>query len=199
VESRSVGLAFDDTPASLLEAAKNETYKKFVEEKLGAEKYKEAILALEKLVEKERLEGNFQSVEDGVLFKRTPEEVGTAELGEGFNTSAGIRGGKLSGGQKQRIAIARAIIREPMILLLDEATSALDEDSQKKVQLALDNVMSNRTSIVVAHRLTTIEKCRRVVVIQNGKVVQQGTFDNLNTDKSGYFAKLTAGMKQGKN
>ena len=77
----------------------------------------------------------------------------------------GVKGSKLSGGQKQRVAIARAVVRNPKILLLDEATSALDEISQRKVQEALENVMINRTSIVVAHRLTTVEKCSRVAVL----------------------------------
>ena len=85
----------------------------------------------------------------------------------------------MSGGQKQRIAIARAVLRQPHILLLDEATSALDEDSQRKVQAALENVMENRTSIVIAHRLTTVEKCSRVAVIEDGVVVEEGTFNQL--------------------
>ena len=80
----------------------------------------------------------------------------------------GVKGNKLSGGQKQRIAIARAVVRNPKVLLLDEATSALDEISQRLVQEALENVMKNRTSIVVAHRLTTVEKCSRVAVLQDG-------------------------------
>ena len=85
-----------------------------------------------------------------------------------------MKGSKLSGGQKQRVAIARAVVREPRILLLDEATSALDEISQAKVQKALENVMRNRTSIVVAHRLTTVEECSRVAVIQEGQIVESG-------------------------
>ena len=88
----------------------------------------------------------------------------------------GVKGNKLSGGQKQRIAIARAVVRDPKILLLDEATSALDEISQRLVQEALENVMKNRTSIVVAHRLTTVEKCSRVAVLQDGQIVESGTY-----------------------
>ena len=108
----------------------------------------------------------------------------------------GIKGNKLSGGQKQRVAIARAVVRNPKILLLDEATSALDEVSQRKVQLALDNVMKNRTSIVVAHRLTTVEKCSRVAVIEDGKIVEEGGFSDLQNKSDGYFANLAAGMKK---
>lgn len=88
----------------------------------------------------------------------------------------GVKGNKLSGGQKQRVAIARAVVRNPKILLLDEATSALDEISQRLVQEALENVMKNRTSIVVAHRLTTVEKCSRVAVLQDGQIVESGTY-----------------------
>mmetsp|Transcript_46416 Transcript_46416/g.34088 ORF Transcript_46416/g.34088 Transcript_46416/m.34088 type:complete len:92 (+) Transcript_46416:341-616(+) len=88
------------------------------------------------------------------------------DLHQGYEIDCGLRGGKLSGGQKQRIAIARAIIRKPQMLILDEATSALDEDSQKKVQQALERIMEDRTSIVIAHRLTTVEKCKRIVVLE---------------------------------
>lgn len=94
------------------------------------------------------------------------------------------------------MAIARAVVRDPKILLLDEATSALDEVSQRKVQLALDNVMKNRTSIVVAHRLTTVEKCSRVAVIEDGKIVEEGGFADLQNKADGYFANLAAGMKK---
>lgn len=81
-------------------------------------------------------------------------------------------------------------------MLLDEATSALDEVSQRKVQKALETVMKNRTSIVVAHRLTTVEKCSRVAVIEDGKIVEEGGFNDLKNKSDGYFANLAAGMKK---
>lgn len=89
-------------------------------------------------------------------------------------------------------------MRQPNILILDEATSALDEDSQRKVQLALDNVMVGRTSIVIAHRLTTVEKCTRVVVIDDGVVKEEGKFKELKNKEDGYFKKLAEGMNQPK-
>ena len=126
------------------------------------------------------------------------------KLDDGFMVMCGVKGNKLSGGQKQRVAIARAVVRGPKILLLDEATSALDEISQRLVQSALENVMKNRTSIVVAHRLTTVEKCSRVVVLQDGKIVESGTYEQLtsnsgdpnNDKKVGHFANLVLGMKK---
>ena len=115
---------------------------------------------------------------------------------DGFNVVCGVKGSKLSGGQKQRVAIARAVVRQPKILLLDEATSALDEISQAKVQQALENVMQNRTSIVVAHRLTTVEQCSRVAVIEDGQIVEQGKLSDLKKEKDGYFSNLAAGMQK---
>lgn len=88
------------------------------------------------------------------------------------------------------------MIRKPNILILDEATSALDEESQRKVQLALDNIMHNRTSIVIAHRLTTVEKCTRIAVIEDGRVVEEGKFQELKNKDGGNFAKLAAGLKK---
>lgn len=122
-------------------------------------------------------------------------EMHNINLSQGFNIKCGLRGSKLSGGQKQRIAIARAIIRKPKILILDEATSALDEESQKKVQIALDNVMQNRTSIVIAHRLSTVEKCDRVIVLEGGRLVEEGKFNDLKRKDGGFFAQLASGMQ----
>ena len=101
----------------------------------------------------------------------------------------GERGVKLSGGQRQRIAIARAILKDAPILVLDEATSALDSESEAAIQEALTNLMKNRTSIVVAHRLSTIAGLDQIVVLNDGKIVEQGTHREL-LSKGGEYAKL---------
>ena len=116
------------------------------------------------------------------------------ELDLGFQKICGLKGSKLSGGQKQRIAIARALIKSPKILILDEATSALDEQSQEIVQQALDRAMEGRTSVVIAHRMSTIKKCNRIVVLHKGAVVEDGTYEELSQKKDGHFAKLEAGI-----
>jgi subfamily B ATP-binding cassette protein MsbA len=108
---------------------------------------------------------------------------------EGYKTNIGDRGIKLSGGQKQRICIARAVLGNPPIMLLDEATSALDTESEKLVQEALDHLMQNRTTVVVAHRLTTIQNADLIIVIENGKVVEQGNHQELLA-KEGLYQKL---------
>tara|TARA_R110002124_G_scaffold14183_6_gene63463 strand:- start:200 stop:1921 length:1722 start_codon:yes stop_codon:yes gene_type:complete len=101
------------------------------------------------------------------------------ELPKGIHTNIGDSGNKLSGGQKQRLSIARAVLKNPPIMILDEATSALDTESEKFVQVALENMMQNRTSIVIAHRLSTIQKADTIIVMQKGKIVEQGNHDEL--------------------
>ncbi|NDI98134.1 ABC transporter ATP-binding protein [Flavobacterium sp. LaA7.5] len=101
------------------------------------------------------------------------------DLPEGIETNIGDSGNKLSGGQKQRLSIARAVLKNPPIMILDEATSALDTESERLVQQALENMMQNRTSVVIAHRLSTIQKADKIIVMQKGKIVEQGTHDEL--------------------
>ena len=195
VESQALEKQFDDSAASLRDALESETYKQQLIADLGQAKYDEKLDLLKKLCEKERAEGKFEAVKNE-LELRSDAEIGDYKLHPGFDILCGNRGGKLSGGQKQRIAIARAIIRMPSILLLDEATSALDEESQRKVQSALEKCMNGRTSIVIAHRLTTVQKCNRIVVIADGKIAEEGSFDELTKNKDGYFSNLATGMRK---
>ena len=111
------------------------------------------------------------------------------DLPEQFETNIGDMGGKLSGGQKQRLSIARAVLKNPPIMLLDEATSALDTESEKLVQKALENMMKNRTSIVIAHRLSTIQNADIIVVMEKGRIIEQGNHTTLMA-KNGTYRKL---------
>ncbi|EMS31265.1 Lipid A export ATP-binding/permease protein MsbA [Mariniradius saccharolyticus AK6] len=109
---------------------------------------------------------------------------------EGLDTKVGERGVKLSGGQRQRVAIARAILKDPAILVLDEATSSLDAESEALVQEALDKLMKDRTTIIIAHRLATIRKVDRIYVLKEGEIVEQGSHDTLAKKSEGFYANL---------
>lgn len=126
-------------------------------------------------------------IKEAAVRARADEFIKT--LPEGYKTLVGERGVKLSGGQRQRIAIARAILKDAPILVLDEATSALDSESEKLIQASLGELMKNRTSIVIAHRLSTIAKLDRIIVLDNGKIVEDGTHAEL-LKAGGVYAKL---------
>ena len=110
-------------------------------------------------------------------------------LPEGYDTNIGDRGSKLSGGQRQRLTIARALLKNPPILILDEATSALDSESEKLVQAALERLLENRTALVIAHRLSTVQHANEIIVLDGGRIVERGTHDSL-MQFGGYYRKL---------
>ncbi|KGN92560.1 ABC transporter ATP-binding protein [Porphyromonas canoris] len=112
-----------------------------------------------------------------------------SQMAEGYHTNIGDRGGKLSGGQRQRLSIARAVLQNPQLLILDEATSALDTASEKQVQEALENLMKGRTAVVIAHRLSTIVKADIICVLSEGKIVEQGTHQQLLA-LEGHYSRL---------
>lgn len=156
---------------------------------LGSEeKYNEEVSSLEKLKEREEKNGVFVT-EAGVIDRRDAK-MKDIELHPGYEVKCGLKGGKLSGGQKQRVAIARTMIRKPRVLLLDEATSALDEDSQRSVQEALDQASKGRTTIIIAHRMSTIEACDKIFVLEYGRVSESGNFNELK-NAGGLFAKIS--------
>ncbi|XP_022027243.1 putative ABC transporter B family member 8 isoform X1 [Helianthus annuus] len=150
------------------------------------------------------------SIKENIMFGKidaTMEEVIAAataanahnfirQLPEGYETKVGERGALLSGGQKQRIAIARAIIKNPVILLLDEATSALDSESEKLVQTALDQAAMGRTTMVVAHKLATIRNADVIAVMSEGSVIEQGSHNDLINSNTGHYARLVKLQRQ---
>jgi len=145
------------------------------------------------------------SIEENIAFGKpeaTQEEIKEAarkanalefieSFPEGMKTEVGDRGIQLSGGQKQRIAIARAILKNPTILILDEATSALDSESERLVQDALDRLMEGRTSFIIAHRLSTIKKADKILVLEHGEIIEEGTHKQLSTLENGVYANLS--------
>jgi ABC-type multidrug transport system fused ATPase/permease subunit len=164
----------------------------------------------------ENLRGNMSIVpQDVILFggtireniaygkpNATVEEINTAAkqanaydfiegFPEKFETVVGERGIKLSGGQRQRIAIARALLKNPSVLILDEATSSLDSESEKLVQEALEILMEGRTSIIIAHRLSTIRSADQILVLDNGKISEQGTHQELINLENGLYKNLS--------
>nr|AAK19598.2 putative ABC transporter [Sterkiella histriomuscorum] len=195
IESQQLNQAFDDSAESLIQRyQENEQY---LVSKLGKQEYDEVKQLLQDLQKDEIKKGKFMA-QAGDIDRREDNKK-DIELHNGFNVDCGLKGSKLSGGQKQRIAIARAIIRKPKMLILDEATSALDEASQRKVQVALENIMNDRTSIVIAHRLSTVEKCDRIMVLESGRLVEEGGFQELKQKDGGIFAQLASGMQNPKN
>jgi len=120
------------------------------------------------------------------------EKEAAAKYGTDFKRKVGPRGSQLSGGQKQRIAIARAIMKNPSVLILDEATSALDAENEKIVQAALDKIMTGKTSVIVAHRISTIRDSDEIVVLNEGEVVERGEYTQLMA-KKGMFYRLEKG------
>ena len=126
-------------------------------------------------------------IESAALAAHAHEFI--SEFPDGYDTVVGEKGVKLSGGQRQRIAIARALLKDPAILILDEATSSLDSESERLVQAALDTLMRGRTTFVIAHRLSTVRRANRIVVLDQGAVVEEGTHEEL-LSKSGLYKRL---------
>ena len=132
---------------------------------------------------------SLEQIEEAAKIANAHEFI--KDLPDGYATVVGDRGSALSGGQRQRIAIARAILKDPHILILDEATSALDTESEKIVQSALETLMKGRTSLVIAHRLSTVRNADKIVVINHGSIIESGTHKELLA-RDGLYASLYA-------
>jgi subfamily B ATP-binding cassette protein MsbA len=134
---------------------------------------------------------------DDIVFLKIKEAAKNANildfiesLPDGFNTLVGDRGIMLSGGQKQRIFIARELFRNPDVLILDEATSALDSESEKSIQESIDFLSGKITVIIIAHRLSTIKKVDQIYLIENGRIIEKGDYNNLKSKSNSKFSKL---------
>ena len=135
-------------------------------------------------------EASDEQIEDAARAAQIHELI--SSLPEGYDTPVGERGYRFSGGEKQRIAIARTVLRNPPVLILDEATSALDTETERAVQLALDDLSRGRTTIAIAHRLSTIRDADQILVLDDGKIVERGTHEELR-DLDGRYAALLRG------
>ena len=155
-----------------------------------------SVVAQDTVLFNDTIEGNIAMDKRGATHEEVVEAAKVAnadcfirESPEGYETNIGDRGVKLSGGQRQRLSIARAVLKNPDILILDEATSALDTESEKLVQEALNNLLKGRTSVVIAHRLSTIHNADQIIVVDHGRIAEQGTHTSL-MERNGIYAKL---------
>ena len=147
----------------------------------------ESILFNDTIINNIRI-GDLDSVDGDVInaAKEANAHEFILEQSEKYDTNIGDYGGKLSGGQKQRLTIARAMLKSPSILILDEATSSLDSESEKKIQDAIDKLMLDKTSLIIAHKFSTIKKCDKIILIDKGRIVAEGTHDELINSNSSY-------------
>jgi len=134
-----------------------------------------------------RLDASDEEMENAARLANAHDFI--MELPQGYDTLVGERGVKLSGGQKQRICIARAFLANPRVLLLDEATASVEPESEALIQAALERLMQGRTTIIVTHRLSLVRECDRILVIEQGRVIESGTHDEL-LQRDGWYARM---------